>query len=210
MTVQKKLTALFTLLIVLLFGCKGEKGDVGPAGVPGPSGVVQNWTSKDGGIKGLLAGTLVEGSAYSYNLDFQGNYNETQNYYTITPSETVISISKVYAKDGDAFESGNVDLNISVSSLADLSNPVLNSVSIRFSKDIENNTYHVVNYYWSKNNLTGSATISDLSYNASTSIISGNFSIDIPANLPFLGKLTISNGTFSSNISRFVARVGVD
>src|SRR5436190_14572795 len=113
-------TSIFLLFVFIFFSCK-QDGDVGPAGTPS-----EIKTSKEGFIKGGASGIRLDGSAYSYNLDFEGQYFETNNSYTVIPGyATFIFINKVYAGDGDPFSAySSVNFFFTVNSLANLSSPV--------------------------------------------------------------------------------------
>jgi hypothetical protein len=186
-------TAIFLLFVFISFSCKKE-GDVGPAGAP--SSEIK--TSKEGFIKGEATGVRLDGAAYSYNLDFEGQYFETSNSYSVSPWFTTISISKVYVGDGDPFNTySSVSFFFMVDSLADLSSPSIFWYSVSMEKDLGNNTYHTVNF---DNTTAGaSCTVSALSYDSNTGIITGDYTLSLPADGTH-GSFSITNGTFSTKL----------
>ncbi|MBX9851452.1 MAG: hypothetical protein K2X86_06800 [Cytophagaceae bacterium] len=205
------LSYLFFAAIILLSSCKGEDGEVGPAGPQGPQGESYDpdklWEFKEGSATATATGTRLDGTSYSYNLNYQGNYNATNNYYQVlSGTETQIRVSKVSAGDGDAMVYGEIYFNFEVTSLNDLSSPTLNSIAVEWTKDLGNNTFHRAYYYWSPSIPNGSATLTNLSYNATTGVLTGNFTISMNADSQ-QGNLSITNGAFSTKLSTIVARM---
>lgn len=201
--------ALVILLTVFLLGCKGEKGDVGPAGPAGPTGPSGKETLKEGFIKCNVAGSLLDGSNFNYNLNFQGISSNMSNNYRLQNSveeKIFITINKTYAGDADMLDFGSFTFKFACKSLSDLSVLPKQFFSLQINKDLGNNKYLQTGATWDQEGGNGgSVTFSGLSFDASTSVLTGNFSASFPAN-ESRGSLTITNGSFSSKIVNLVAR----
>src|SRR4051812_42810456 len=101
---SKLFSALAICAIAFLFSCKGKDGAPGPAGPSGSSSANQNIpTTTEGYAKGTATGTNLDATTFSYNLDFEGVWDATQNYQTINASSVSINVEKKYAGQGDAF-----------------------------------------------------------------------------------------------------------
>jgi hypothetical protein len=193
------LTTFALLLITLLVSCKGEKGDVGPAGESYDP--TKTYTYKEGSITGTATGNWLDGTNYSFNLNFQGNEYVTNNSYRVlSPTETQISIYKTYAGEGSPFIYGDVSFNFSVTSLTDLSSPSIDFFAIDLKKDLNNGKYYDGSFY------TNTYAVSNLSYDSGTGILTGNFSVTIPASSD-KGSLEITNGVFSTKLNHVVAKM---
>lgn len=193
-------TIYFSLLCSVIFftasSCAGPKGEVGPQGSPGADYKFENrWTSREGYFKGGVEGHMEDGTPYSYNFDFQGNRESHDNYYSIINSSTTsITIKKVFSGEGDTLIRGAIEFTFRVNSLQDLENPQLTGGLVNWMKDIGNNKIHQGEFPFS--NTDGS--ISNLNYDASTGIISGNISLSVSGNT--LRNVEIKNGAFSSKL----------
>jgi hypothetical protein len=210
-------TKLFPFLaiaaIAFLFSCKGKDGAMGPAGPAGTSATSASNLPPitEGFAKGTATGTNLNGTTFSYNLDFEGDWSTTDNNYSyVSATQTRITISKSYSGQGDAFTDGNSDISMSfdvpdMNSLTTVSNI---DFGMDTNKDLGNNNYQQISHFWNSNSPTGTGTVSNLNYNSSTGILTGSYSIDIPA-ASYSGSLTIANGTFSTKLSNVVYRMGI-
>lgn len=81
----------------------------------------------------------------------------------------------------------------------------MESVSVNMIKDLGGNKYHDADYYWYSGG-PGSATVSNLVYNSTTGILTGNYTLNLPATSSE-GDITISNGTFSTKLSNVVSKM---
>jgi hypothetical protein len=197
----------FALITLVIASCKD--GEVGPAGANGKDVDLNKlWTFKEGFIKGTGTGTRLDGTVYSYNMDFEGHYSASASSYSNTSSGTSITVDKMYAEEGDAFtESSEISITFTVSSLVSLGSPVVNSYYITLTKDLGGNKFHKVGIFSFDAN-THPVTVSNLSYNSGTGILTGNYTISLPASAGAYGSFSITNGTFSTKLSQAVLRVG--
>jgi len=198
----KLLSALTIGAMVFLMSCKGKDGAMGPAGPSGSTSQTQNYTSKEGFVKATATGVNLDGSTFTYNLDFEGIYGADDNNYKYkSPTQTTISIFKIYSGEGDAFVSGYISVGFDVPDMNSLGSPVNPYFSIYTTKDIGNNKFQSIGH-----SDYSSTIVSNLNYNSSTGILTGNYSISIPSN-SYSGSLNITNGTFSTKLSSVVARM---
>lgn len=201
---RKFLTGLTILSVIFMLSCKGKQGDVGPQGPQGPAGTSATATSydyKEGYVKGTATGTRADGTNYTLNLDEEGNLTG-DNFYKVVGSETQIQIDKLYSGQGDSMVSCEIGLVFSVPDLNTLTSPTGTGFSIDIIKDLGNSTY----FEYSGSSQT--PTISNLNYDAGTGVITGKFSVSCPSDVANgYGSLDITNGTFSSKISKVVAKM---
>src|ERR1700761_8980158 len=97
---------LIISIISILFSCKGKQGDPGPQGTAGTFNLNQFYGYTEGYIKGTATGKYNDSTAFSFNIDFEGNsYDTSQNCYyeVLSPDSTIIHIEKEYAGQGDPF-----------------------------------------------------------------------------------------------------------
>jgi hypothetical protein len=198
--------ASYILFVFISFSCK--KNNVGPEGPAGASyDITKGWTSKEGFIKGTATGNRADGTSFTYdNLDLEGIYSSTNNRYIIySPTQTTISVSKLYAGDGNQFYNGSISFSFDVTSLDDLSSPIITDYNVSLKKDLGGNAYHSI-YVDKSNEANYSGTpcsVSNLSYNSTTGILTGNFNIDMNDGLVIF---SIANGTFSTKLSQVILR----
>lgn len=209
---RNQLLSLFTVLVLSLLGsCKGPDGEPGPQGQPGPAGpggqngnTTPGWTYKEGFIKATVAGT-ADGTPYSYDIDFQGNYSRYETYSLPMYLYSYFHIERYYSGEGSPLESGYASIQFDAASLNDLSNSVNHTIVIRLSKDLGNNKVHSLHLIEQVPN----STLSNVSYDANTGILTGNFSINIPAN-SVRGPISVTNGSFAVKMVNFVGRKAAD
>lgn len=198
------LLKLFLLSFLLLFSCEGPEGAAGPAGAGGKD--FDSWNYKEGFIRGTAIGSLSNGSNYHYNLDLQGNYQESDNNFKIvSPTLTLVQISKIAAGDGQIFKSAKMDMQFKLPNLSDLSSPIVERMTLVFDKNLGDKVYHKASYTYTSGSASGAASISNLAYNPGTGIIQGTFSFMYPATYG-QGSISIADGTFSAALIQTVAR----
>jgi hypothetical protein len=201
---RKILSALTICAMVYLTSCKGKDGAVGPEGPANSSTQNQSYTSKDGFIKGTATGTNLDGSTFSYNIDFEGIDGFGDNYYKyLSGTQTNISIFKSYSGEGDIFVNGDIGLNFDVPDMSSLSSPANIEFNLYTNKNLGNNKFQRI----SKSDYS-TTTVSNLNYNSTTGILTGNYLVSIITST-YSGSLYISNGTFSTKLMNVVARLGV-
>jgi hypothetical protein len=203
---------ILVLFIFIFSSCK--KGDVGPQGPAGPPyDLTKGWTSKEGFIKGTATASMSSGhSLINDTIDFEGIYPLENSYTVYSPTQTTISVRKLYAGEGTKFYMGEISFSFDVTSLADLSSPTVTNYMVYLQKDLGNGTYVSVYFdqdyeqYYSGT----SCSVSNLSYNWTTGILTGNLNLynniyDDYGNGPMF---FIPDGTFSTKLSQMVLRTG--
>ncbi len=196
----------------LLFNCKGKDGAPGPVGATGPMLTEENYIQeKEGYMKATLTGT-IEGKPETFNFDFQGIYGNTQNTFQIlSDTQTAISISKYYAKDGDLLQSGRMDLDFTVGNLLSLSKKKITRFSCYATKEISPLKILQLDVYGyaSSNSFpeenASVFALTDLKYNPTNNIIEGKFTATIKQSIynngvPTYKTSTITNGSFSTKL----------
>jgi hypothetical protein len=156
---------MFMLIAVMAiqFGCKGKKGEVGPAG-PTDSNV---GLSSDGSyIKGTVTTTTITGKAVSFS--FNDAYSDSYNYYGGDANYTDQTLYK-NLESGWFLGSNQAYLKVYLDSISDL---------VPTSPYIEINATHTITadstfaFY-----INGTPTITNYTYSAATRTISGNYTI---------------------------------
>lgn len=221
---KRNLAIGLLLLFITLISCEGPEGDVGPSGPAGVTGATgatgpagptgptgpagenydpnKTWTYKEGSVTGTATGALVDATPFSYSLNFQGNKQVTSNVHE-TSDAVYVNISKEYAGDGDVLLSGHFEVEFSVPDLATLSSPTLYTLRLNFEKDLGSNKIHRILYSsFTPGNTT---TISNLTYDPATGIMTGNYSLTRPADT-YTGSLNIANGAFSTKLTQIALR----
>lgn len=207
------------LVASLLFNCKGKDGAPGPVGATGPLLTEETYVfPKEGYIKSTLS-TTVEGKPATYNFDFQGVYSSGSSgtYEIESDTQTVINISRSYAKDGEVFEYGNINLRLTVSNLISLSKSKIKSFSVSAVKSLSTskslqisaNGYLNNNSFESDNKST--FTLTDLKYNAANNVLEGKFTATLKysnyiegTGMSSISTSTVSNGSFSSKLTQTI------
>jgi hypothetical protein len=213
---SKLFSVLAIAAVTFLFSCKGKDGDVGPAGPAGPGGATGPAGAAasdlppitEGFVKGTATGTNLDGTTFSYALDLEGNWSGSDNHYSyISSTETSIRIYKAFAGQGSAFENASISMYFEVPNMSSLSSISNVSFSINATKDLGNNKYQSISRSYYSGSPTGTATVTNLNYNSSTGILTGNYTVDFPSGAN-AGSLAIANGTFSTKLPNVVLRVG--
>lgn len=204
---KAQLRSLFAVLVLsFCVSCEGPQGDPGPAGPkgePGPAGPgEQSWTYKEGFIKATVEGTQLDGTPYSYDINYQGTRNKDESYLIHYPGYYFFEIKKNYSGEGEPLKSGFASLSFQVANLNDLTNPNFD-ISIGATKDLGNNNFHSFHLSGQPAN----STVSNLNYDDNTGILTGNFSMNNPAGT---GPATVTNGSFSVKLVHFVNRKAAD
>lgn len=204
---KNQILSLFAVLVLSLCGsCEGPQGEPGPAGPqgdPGPAGPggqngnpYQGWTYKEGFVKATATSTLLDGTPYSYDLNFQGNFIETHTYALPLSSGVLVQVNKYYAGEGELLEYGYTSLSFIVPSLDDVSNPTDFNIYFKAIKDLGNHKAHLFDF----DAYEETASVSNLTYDPNTNIITGNFTVNIPASVAH-GPIIFTNASFSAKLS---------
>lgn len=206
-----KISYFFPIAVAatLLFNCKGDIGAPGPVG-PAPLITEESFFTKEGFMKATWS-PMVDSVATTFNFNFQGNLpREPSTYAVIDSNQTRIEIFKKYAFDGEPYIDGSMSLTFTVDNLTNLKNIKYNDFDLRASR--RSTPQKIINISAAMSVLfTGSSAedivITDLKYDAKTSVISGKFK-GMVYSYSSSGrqsiKKPITDGSFSTQISRIV------
>jgi hypothetical protein len=197
---MKTLPIMLISITILFTACKkpkdGEQGPQGPQGQQGPAGVVT--TSSNGFIKGTLSGTRSDGTA------FNSVYNYT-NYWG-GPSATVDSSSSHYefsiGRGTDILSVDVASFNIVLPNFASSSATVYIN-NFAYSQSLGTNRLFQFFVY---NNVTLAGTVIGFSYNPTTGLIKGNYSISISGTNNSTGNPATINGSFEGTATKIYYR----
>lgn len=186
--------AAFVLLFVSV-SCKGPQGDVGPQGPPGPD---YDPYLHEGYFKGTASGIRLDGTPFTYEIDFRGQSAMSNYYSLLSDSVTEVAIFNRYSGEGEEMLDGWINFRFKVRSLNDLSDPQSTAFQVLFNKKTAGDTVHNVTY---SSLSSGSVlpVIYNLQYDKDTGIMNGNFSIHTTDPL---ATLSIPDGSFSATIKR--------
>ena len=193
---MKTVAVCLAVATILVTGCK--KGDAGPAGANGANGVVA--TSTDGFIKGTITG-MRQGGTIPYTLTF--NF---QNYWS-SHSATLDSIGfgqYVFSlqRANSLISNDGCNMSISTVSSATVSTGTVSLSTLRVSQSLGANKEFDFSV---TNSPTASAT--QLSYNPSTGLFTGNFSATLTANQNSTGSTATISGSFQCTVTQLYMMV---
>ncbi len=159
----KTLATGIVAMSLLVTGCK--KGDTGATGAPGTNGYIP--ASSDGFIKGNIAGTRQDGTAFNESFNFN-------NYYG-SPSGTLDSTSAtsyrfLITRSTDIF--GKNQAQLSINTTSPTSQTGFLGVNLSFTKSLGANK----EFDFSLSNFN--TTITNLTYNTSTKMFTGSLPIN--------------------------------
>lgn len=185
-------TGIVAASLILTTSCK--KGDTGPAGAAGTNGYVP--TSSDGFIKGSISGTRQDGTAFN-NVTF--NYT---NYWG-TPSGTLDSTSAAsyqfnISRGVDIFgtNSAQITVNTTTTNLNGSGNGLISLNNFSFTQSLGANK----EFDFTVSN--ASATITTLSYNASTKLFTGNAIFTVSGSQNSTGNTATVSLSFQATITQ--------
>jgi len=202
-------TLLYIITAILLCGCQGKQGDPGPSGQNGTNGTSgtngtngsngangtngTNGTNAgiiNGAFKGIVAGKLQDGTAFSDSIDFPYatgyEYISTNGIVNLHRSQFPIAYDA-----GMTTLSSSLGMDITISNLGTANQSISYfNCSLVFYKPLSGN--QLLGILCGGNNLNA---ISNLVYNTSTALLTFNFSVNASENSnPY--PISIS-GTFS-------------
>jgi hypothetical protein len=187
----KTLATGIVATMILFSGCK-KTDNTGPAGPQGPSGLVTVYS--DGFIKGNVSGTHRDGTAFNETFNYTNYWNGSAG----TLDSASFGYSFYMKRATDVFANNSSTLNISTTSLTSFSS-AFGSLSFSFTKSMGANK--LFEFY-----LTGSSsvtpTLSGVSYNSSTGVLSGSFNVTLSPSQNNTGKTATISGTFQSTITQ--------
>jgi hypothetical protein len=170
---------------------KGDKGDPGPTGPAGTNGLVPTHT--DGYIKGTISGTRQDGVAFNETFNFTNYYSGLSG---TLDSNSTVSYDFRIRRSNDVFDENMADITVNTTSKTATSGTfTLNDFS--FKKTLSTNNQFVFTTSSSQ-----SATITGLSYTASSGLFTGNFSLTVPGFQNSTGNSATISGSFSATITQ--------
>ncbi|WMJ72343.1 collagen-like protein [Cytophagaceae bacterium ABcell3] len=212
--------------LVAIFSCRGKDGDPGPQGPEGEQGIQgprgpsgadgadgenydpnKIWTEKEGYVQGKFAGTTSNGVAYEWDIDFRGIMSRKDNYYRQLNDHVIIRVYKAYAEEGESFTRASFQLELRVDDLETLSNPAIVSAHFSGLKELDDHTIFRAERSFTPGTSGFISSLSNLSYDASSRTISGDFQMSFPRTSEGEA-FSINNASFSSELVQIVAREG--
>ncbi len=178
---------------LLFASCKkGETGPAGADGMNGADGVVP--TSTDGFIKGNISGTRQDGTAFSEAFEYQNYWSGPSG---ILDSNSIASYNFEITRGGGNIVNTNMaSITINTTSkTATTGNITINEFS--FSKSLGTNK----KFEFMLTSSPG-ATITGLSYNQSSGLFTGNFSVSVPAFQNSTGNTATISGSFQATMTQ--------
>jgi hypothetical protein len=177
---------------LLLTSCKKEAGPKGDTGDAGSNGTVA--THSDGFIKGTVSGTRQNGTSFSEAFEYK-TYSQAESGRL--DSNSVASYNfNIYRSEGDIVNPNYAEINITTTSKT-ATTGTMSFSQFSFSKSMGSNKKFEFM-------LTGtpSATINGLSYNASTGLFSGNYSINVNGFQNSTGNTATISGSFEATMTQ--------
>jgi hypothetical protein len=170
---------------------KGDKGDTGATGPAGTNGVVPTYS--DGYIKGTITGTKADGTALNESFEYKNYYSGQSG---TLDSNSTVSYDFTIARSSDVFNENMASITVNTTSkTATSGNFTLNDFSFKKSPS----TNHLFVFTTSGSQTT---TISGLSYNTSSGLFTGNYTITVPGFQNSTGNSATISGSFSATITQ--------
>ena len=179
----------FSLLIITLDSCT-KKGDLGPSGQQGAQGAAGTVTLKtDGYIKGTLTGMRRDGTLFSETFSYSSCLYEESYIDSINPTQYVFSMFRAI----DAVNQSGARLKLNASSLSPI-NIAATDFDFALVKSIGTMEFYFV--------LTSnvSPSLSNVTYDRNTGIVSGNFIVNILGVENNTGNAANITGSFKATV----------
>ncbi len=179
----------FSLLIITMGSCT-KKGDMGPAGQQGPQGASGSITIKtDGYIKGTLSGMHRDGTLFTETFNYTANLYEETYLDSVSPTQYAFSI----LRSVDAVDPSGARLMLQASSLSPVT---IAATDLTFWLVKSTGTKE---FYF---NITGSVSpsVSNVTYDRTTGIVTGNFIVNIPGADNNTGNAASITGSFKATV----------
>ncbi len=193
---MKTMTKTFATGIVaslLLFGaCKKEAGPKGEDGANGTNGVVP--TSTDGFIKGNISGTRQDGTSFSEAFEYKNYFGGQSGRLD---SNTVASYAfNIRRGESDILDQDIADITIATTSkTVTTGNMTINQ--FMFSKSLSSNKRFEFMI-----NSGVSASVTGLSYNTSSGLFSGTFTMNVNGFQNSTGNTATISGSFEATMTQ--------
>lgn len=185
----KTLVACIAAATILVTGCK--KGDTGPAGKNGANGIVP--ASTDGFIKGTVIGTRKDGTTFNSSFNFQ---NYWSGHSGTLDSTSAFSSVFTLQRGADIFGTNVASIQISTASPT-ATTGFLSMSGFSFTESLGTNKEFDFS-------LTGnaSANVTGLSYNRSSGLFTGSFTINVSGANNTTGNTATIAGSFQCTITQ--------
>jgi hypothetical protein len=192
-TIMMRTFATGIVASALLFtSCKKEEGPKGDTGEAGSNGTVA--THSDGFIKGNISGTRQDGTAFNEAFEYK-TYSQSESGRL--DSNSVASYNfNIFRSEGDIVNPNYAEINVTTTSkTATTGNITLSQFA--FTKSMGSNKKFEFM-------LTGSpsASITGLSYNTSSGMFTGNFSINVNGFQNTTGNTATISGSFEATMTQ--------
>ncbi|MBK7665906.1 MAG: hypothetical protein IPJ32_00335 [Sphingobacteriaceae bacterium] len=193
----KILSLSFFLTSVIFTGCKKDETAPGTQGPQGPAGQGVTGTS-NGFISGTLSGTMRDGTPFSEPFSF--------SYYFGSESGTLDSLNagsynfSLSRQTNDVFTNNYAYMTINTASKNSTTGTITN-MGISLKKSIGSNKV----FYF--DGALNSGNVTSLSYNASTGLFSGSFTLSIPGSSNNTTNTATVTGNFQGNVVQQVYRL---
>jgi hypothetical protein len=188
---MKTLAAGCFAATLLFSGCT-KTGPAGPTGPAGSNGYVP--VSNDGFIKGNLIGTQRNGTAFNYPFNFTSYYNGPSG----TMDSTSIGNINFNVARGDLF--GNNTASFSINQISSAS--TTGSLSLnQFTFTQSTGTNMEFQFQMTAG---GSFTATNLVYNKTTGLYTGNFNLSLTASQNNTNNTATIVGSFQATITQLV------
>ncbi len=177
---------------LLFTSCKKEEGPKGDMGEAGANGTVA--THSDGFIKGTVSGTRQNGTAFSETFEYK-TYSQAESGRL--DSNSIASYNfNIYRSQGDIVNPNYAEINITTTSKTATTGNISLS-QFAFTKSMGSNKKF--EFMLSG---TPSATINGLTYNASSGLFSGTFSINVNGFQNSTGNTATISGSFEATMTQ--------
>ena len=182
-------------LITAFSSCKkkDKTGDMGPVGAQGPQGNAGLLnTLNDGYIKGTISGINKSGVPFSEAFSYSLYTSDSKESYIDSVNSTDYGIE--ITRYATALFGERVSFRLTASSMMPVT-ITTSSFNVDFSKALGNNKYFVFS-----SNYSASPTLSSLSYNKSTGLMTGNYVLNLTGTENTTGNPASIIGSFKATL----------
>ncbi len=203
------------LSAIVLFSCKGKDGDPGPQGDPGVAGLQGQPGSrptsvfKEGFVKGTITGFRADGVT-PLNETFAYEFNDTRlaSYYNYVRQTNHPNVYEFNIMRTDSLGRSSFDMTFRAP--LNVSADTVNRVILSYNKDLSNNmVLGVEGSFWRSSGKATTVQLTNLAYNQSTGVLTGNIAWDVNNESVFTESLSYYNFSASEKPFRLTASFSV-
>jgi hypothetical protein len=181
---------VFSLLIITMGSCT-KKGDMGPAGQQGAQGAAGAISLKtDGYIKGTLTGMHRDGTLFTETFSYSSCLHEESYIDSVSPTQYVFHILRAI----DAVDQSGARLTLNATSLSPI-----NIATTDFNFALIKSTGTKGFYFVLSSSV--SPSLSNVTYDRSTGIVTGNFIVNILGTENITGNAANITGSFKATVT---------